>query len=568
MSTLKRPRAETSLSANEARPSKSAKSSNSAEVTELKRQMILLHRFAIEQGLETNTWQGFISKAPPEIREQLEASPIAAETVDKSIRAGIHKEFYALEAKIWALDISITSDDVSRAMVDYVPQIQHLSEMLGGLDLAYETILYLGEHSYARVAGTSSGYGSRPSDRPADELLHSLVLRKKETQSDYNPMPAIEKLGEHINYLRERGIETFFNRSYSLLCQWVDGPEATQRAYNSLRTRIVNSHRDALKEIATAGSEFSVSPSHVLASRMEHLIPEVRTIAYMPVGLHLGFDLAIFLGQQYYGSMGSNSYHKGYGRQVHSFDNDVDELLVEIAQKIKKNQPGFAPTVEVDELEKRDRRLRKVGIKTCFPKSIDLMWPWLPGAAAKFHEDIKKRVLKSYEKTEKQLHDPSSQSKRASSDWHSIRSRAFLPEIKRLSELDGGGILAFELLVETGEHSYLRDDKLGPFYGWGVKAPEWWCLRKFDIMADDLLVEIATKVREETPGYRSTEQLAQLKNSHQYLVSYGVHSYFPKAIALIESWPQETVNIIRRYEAPLLFPSEHPAVGQLSLLNQ
>ncbi|RDW69300.1 hypothetical protein BP6252_08320 [Coleophoma cylindrospora] len=567
MSSLKRPHMSGTGASSDGRPPKAAKLSHEAEVQQLRAQIAILQRFIVEQGLQTSTWQGLLTKTPPEIRTQLENSPIAAETINKSIRAGIDKAYYALEAKIWELDLSITSDDMSRAMVEYIPQIQKLAEISGGLSLAYDALLYLGEHSYARVAGTSFGYGSRPSDRLADELLYSLAKRRKDSQPDYNPLPAVERLGKQISYLRERGIESFFLKSYNVLSAWVKGPEAADRTYNSLKAQITTAHQETLNEIDTPGSECYGSPSYVLASKMEQFIPDVRSLAYVAGGgLRLAFDLTIFLGLQYYGSLGSKSYHKGYGKQVRPFDNVVDELLVEIAMKIKDEEPGFAPVAEVEELEKRDRRLKKVGIKTCFPKSINLMWPWLPGAAAKFHEDIKKRIIKSYEKSEKQLHDPLSQHKRASSDWHSIRSEAFIPEIKRLNELPGGAILAFELLVLTAEHSYLRDVKLGPFYGWGDKAPEWWCPRNFDLVADDLLAGIAIKVKDQNPNFRPTNELVQLKNSHQYLAGYNIHTYFPKTIDVIESWPES--DSVPRFEGSMTFPSAHTSATQLGQLNR
>lgn len=74
-----------------------------------------------------------------------------------------------------------TSDDVSAAMTDFLPEIEDLMMLPSpdALRLSYELVIELSQSSYGDLDVLKScGYGDRPSDEPADLLLRK-VIRKR-----------------------------------------------------------------------------------------------------------------------------------------------------------------------------------------------------------------------------------------------------------------------------------------------------------------------------------------------------------------------------------------------------
>src|SRR2546421_4465934 len=67
---------------------------------------------------------------------------------------------------------SVTSDDLSRAMLPFLREINKLRQLpdADSLTLAYKLVLDVAAYSYGDLDG-GCGYGSRPSDILADALL-------------------------------------------------------------------------------------------------------------------------------------------------------------------------------------------------------------------------------------------------------------------------------------------------------------------------------------------------------------------------------------------------------------
>jgi len=94
-----------------------------------------------------------IADMQPSILAQLKS--IAAASHAANTRQSIDQEYaeikHRCEQKFAPVDqwksVSMTTDIVSEEMAKYLPEVEHLSHMPGGLELALELILHLGKRS-------------------------------------------------------------------------------------------------------------------------------------------------------------------------------------------------------------------------------------------------------------------------------------------------------------------------------------------------------------------------------------------------------------------------------------
>lgn len=114
------------------------------------------------------------------------------------IRASIDEAYEAHEERILT---AITpgmarlqeSDEASKSMAQFIPSIQKLSKLPGGLELAFGLILYLGRKSYFLTEETPfyqpcvDWIESRKSDTPADTVLLDILQRMKKKNKDFRP---------------------------------------------------------------------------------------------------------------------------------------------------------------------------------------------------------------------------------------------------------------------------------------------------------------------------------------------------------------------------------------------
>ena len=145
----------------------------------------------------------------------------------KSILIAIFNAYEELEEQTCDVrETGVTSDDVSKAMVPFLTDIKKLSELSDpkALELAYLRILYLGKHSYAELDSKACGYGDRKSDEPADELLLSILTKRKERKDEWDYVPDLHDLEKRAKLLRAYGINTWLTESIKLLREWA-GPK-------------------------------------------------------------------------------------------------------------------------------------------------------------------------------------------------------------------------------------------------------------------------------------------------------------------------------------------------------
>lgn len=426
---------------------------------------------------------------------------------------------------------------MSPPMAWIITEIKRLAEKPEGLELAFNLMFHLSENICETVEDRGANYGFWSADIPADDLLLSLASRLKDEKGEFNPVQQTAALSWQISTLRGLGIQTFFPRSYELMQSWAEGPDAAPRLHDTLRNQIFAAYTEVKDQIENQNAKLT---SDDYSKKMVQFIPHVRRLSTLsPVGVRLAFDLVIYLGQHSYGALDNG----GRGAPNRPSDPLADELLVELATKIKEQDSSFAPSSEVSELRRRFKRLKKQAIRTFFPKAVDLMWPWLPGAATEYHDELKKRIIKGQKDTEAKLFSQRDfKDKRATSDWFSIKMAEFIPEIERLSKIPGGLLQAFSLLAMAGSFSFLRDERLDPYYGWGPVPPDWWGGRRSDPLADDLMVDLVERIQQEHQNFRPVAEIAQLQDGAKFLSENKIDSFFPKSLPLMASWIPESAN--------------------------
>ncbi|KAB5533574.1 hypothetical protein GE09DRAFT_1227581 [Coniochaeta sp. 2T2.1] len=104
----------------------------------------------------------------------------------------------------------VSSDDLSQAMVPFVKEIEDLSETVGAN--AWE----LADSSYGGLDG-GAGYGDRPSDKPADDLLADIIDERIEAGEKWDWEKDLKELVEEEEYLREYGIEPWYPETQGAL---------------------------------------------------------------------------------------------------------------------------------------------------------------------------------------------------------------------------------------------------------------------------------------------------------------------------------------------------------------
>jgi hypothetical protein len=165
------------------------------------------------------------TETPPSIRKHIEAKSEAAKALYHSIKASICEacdEFF--DSDTYQTRKGVSSDDYSEAVAPFIDDIDKLSDMPGGLELAFDLVLYLGTKSQGELLDgcCECGSGDRPSDEPADELLCLLAKRMKANIDGWNPVKELEMLQEQAKSLEVFGIDTYFPRSIIRFSKYVN----------------------------------------------------------------------------------------------------------------------------------------------------------------------------------------------------------------------------------------------------------------------------------------------------------------------------------------------------------
>jgi hypothetical protein len=145
------------------------------------------------------------------------------------------------------------------------------------------------------------------------------------------------------------------------------------------------------------------------------------------------------------------------------------------------------------------------------------------GAAQRLSDSIRRRIVEVYQRLWEESCD--GRKTDVSSVDVSDAMVHFIPEIRRLANIEGGLILAFDLMIHLINHYY------GELDGGGDDGDH-----LSDRRADDLLVEILQRMEEETLGFKPEKDLATLKAHAKVLDDYGFESLFAESINEMSSW--------------------------------
>jgi hypothetical protein len=145
------------------------------------------------------------------------------------------------------------------------------------------------------------------------------------------------------------------------------------------------------------------------------------------------------------------------------------------------------------------------------------------GAAQKLSDSIRRRIDEVYEP----LWEGSCNGRKTGISSVDIADAMvdFVPEIRRLANINGSLNLAFDLMMHLANHYY------GELDGGGDGGDQ-----LCDGPADDLLVQILQRMEEEVLCFKPEKELATLKAHAKELDDYGFESFFAKSIHEMSTW--------------------------------
>jgi len=167
----------------------------------------------------------------------LDASQQFAHELYDELSAKVAKAHSGLEKRLdisRRADILQTSDWYGEKMTGVVtetkPSILKLSAMLGGLDLAIDLVMYIGECSYIKDPRVKllKAKGEKGSceilhilqDEDTNNLLFQILTSARQQDQTFKPQDQIDRIRQPIDYLKRHSIETHFVKSYGLISSW------------------------------------------------------------------------------------------------------------------------------------------------------------------------------------------------------------------------------------------------------------------------------------------------------------------------------------------------------------
>ncbi|KAL8947737.1 MAG: hypothetical protein Q9183_007753 [Haloplaca sp. 2 TL-2023] len=196
-------------------PSDSLEAAN-ARVQDLEQQVHDLHDFINAKGLAR--------LAPDSIRKHMEQQSNGAQTLATQIRNAAEKVYDRLKGQaLNARKTGVTSDDISSVMMHFLAEAEELSQLLGGIPLAFDLVMDLARFSLGCVGdgdSHSAGFGDRPSDNEVDRLIIDLATKRKQMEPSWSHVEALETLREQNKRVADYGVDGFCAKSIELLDGW------------------------------------------------------------------------------------------------------------------------------------------------------------------------------------------------------------------------------------------------------------------------------------------------------------------------------------------------------------
>ncbi|KAF7882751.1 uncharacterized protein EAF02_006114 [Botrytis sinoallii] len=424
-----------------------------------------------------------------------------------------------------------------KATRKYLADIGRLSRMSRGASLAFELALYLCEHSYLAPDNGKIPRTSRAVCGPCDSLVHKLCLRMKDEYPNFEPEEHLSRVNDQRKHFEadDDDLIPHLLRTRDLLVSWVEGPSAAQAIYDSTKELILTDYNHIVEKLQSAvarnhssSSRSSNVPGHLVPS-VEKSLPQVKRLLSMAGAKGLAFDLLLFAGRHSYVERKKDLL----GRKVtENFDQAADNLLVQISNAIREEDPTFRP---VDAMEMLIEEIEATGHNGYFPESYKLFSSWMPEVgkshARKDYDELHAKIKQAHAAVERRLEIFVKDGSRPTVDLLGRKMVGFVDDVNKLSTKLGGLLPAIEIAIFLGECSYTKMEALGPLYGWDNNS-SFRCKRDFDSLGDDCLKELLQRV---SAAHYSLDKdyYGRLKESVDYLRGYGITTYFPLSFELL-----------------------------------
>ena len=130
--------------------------------------------------------------------------PGAPKALADQIRTAAGEVSDELETEIFnARKTGVTSDDMSKAMMPFLDEIEGLRELPESTAVAFDLVMDLGRYSYGDMDSGGPGYGDRPSDLEVDDLLVELAEERIKIEPFWNFSQVLDKLQEQAKHLSD-----------------------------------------------------------------------------------------------------------------------------------------------------------------------------------------------------------------------------------------------------------------------------------------------------------------------------------------------------------------------------
>jgi hypothetical protein len=229
-------------------------------------------------------------EAPQSILDDVANHPGTVKILDSAIRSWIKATYDETKEGY------CQGEGLSEIMVKYIPEIERLSQMSGGLELAFHLVSFLGRHSYDPK---DKYQRQRSSDEASDKLLLNISKRIRKNDPSFLPKEVMKDLSEQIAKLTELMTTThYFESSFAMMPSWTQGPEYVQKVHDEIKAVSI-----AYAKILDGDGESKrdYDERNPFGKSMKPFVPRIHKVGNMlPGGAKLAFDLVLFLGRHIY----------------------------------------------------------------------------------------------------------------------------------------------------------------------------------------------------------------------------------------------------------------------------
>lgn len=442
---------------------------------------------------------------PSAITEQLQAYPSAAQKLHDSIQIW-WKEAIEKRDKSEAAQLGID-------LLRYVPDMERLSLLSDGFKLTWQIIVTCEREVWAKIPRLNARILKKLFEA-MDSVLYRVFRRSSGELSTE----------EAINWLKQVRQNTwinsaYFQRTHDLLWSIKKGPEAVQLFHQKLEASIRSKQLELTRMIRQPWFE------QWTKTIKNPYFDEIRRLSSMSLeGSKLAFHLLLLVGRQSYDW--ERVSEDGDDRKLS--DMEMDKLMVEIANTIKDEDPGFQPSAAFENLRCEIQYLKSRPIYDLyFHQSFFLLLTWFPEQEhdylTKYCADYFARVKETSSLWTKRLNIYLLDGRQPVSDWMSRAISPFIDEISKLSQIPSSKSLdtCIRSIIFLGVHAFSR--KTAMFYG-NARVTS----RSFDTEADNLLLKLLF-AREKYADCEYANAICELEKVRQDLAKLGLTAWCQKS---------------------------------------